>query len=156
MSKFRPRLSRYNTNCCYQVMPVPVIPLCAVSCSMPRPICEVKPPPPPQPPGPCNITEDQAEKAQLNLHVQASPIQIPNYCATLPSPPTGSILTNTSNIIPVGYLLANGSEVSRTTYADLFMAIGTYYGDGDTISTFNLPNLSYDNTDCVVSYIIKT
>ena len=40
MSKFRPRLSRYNTNCCYQVMPVPVIPLCAVSCCIPQPICE--------------------------------------------------------------------------------------------------------------------
>ena len=156
MSKFRPRLSRYNTNCCYQVMPVPVIPLCAISCSMPRPICEVKPPPPPEPPGPCNITENQAQKASLELHVQASPIQIPNYCDTLPPPPTGSILTNTSNILPSGYLLANGSEVSRTLYSQLFLAIGTYYGDGDTVSTFNLPNLTYDDTDCVVSYIIKT
>ena len=157
MSKFRPRLSRYNTNCCYQVMPVPVIPLCAVSCCIPKPICEVQPPlPPPPPPGPCIITEAQAEKAPLQLHVESSPIQIPNYCPELPPPPTGSILTNTEDTTPTGYLVANGMEVSRITYRELFLVIGTYYGDGDTVSTFNLPNLSYDNTDCVVSYIIKT
>jgi hypothetical protein len=123
---------------------------------MPKPICEAKPPPPPIPPGPCNITEAQAQKAQLQIQVESSPIQIPNYCPTLPPPPTGSILTNTEDTIPTGYLVANGAEVSRTTYRELFLAIGTYYGDGDTVSTFNLPNLSYDNTDCVVSYIIKT
>jgi hypothetical protein len=123
---------------------------------MPKPICEAKPPPPPIPPGPCNITEVQAQKAQLQIQVESSPIQIPNYCSTLPPPPTGSILTNTEDTIPTGYLVANGAEVSRTTYRELFLAIGTYYGDGDTVSTFNLPNLSYDNTDCVVSYIIKT
>lgn len=160
MSKFRPRLSRYNTNCCYQVMPVPVIPLCAVSCCMPQPICEynpspLPPTPPPEPPGPCIITEAQAQHAQLQLHVEASPIQIPNYCADLPPPPSGSILTTTEDTIPEGYLLANGAEVSRTTYNQLFMTIGTYYGNGDTVSTFNLPNLSYDDTDCIVTYIIK-
>jgi len=158
MSKFRPRLSRYNTNCCYQVMPVPVIPICAVSCCMPQPICEYQATilPPPEPPGPCIITETQAQKGKLQLHVEASPIQIPNYCSELPSPPTGSILTNTTDSTPEGYLVANGAEVSRTLYNPLFMAIGTYYGDGDTVSTFNLPNLSYDETDCVVTYIIKT
>ena len=159
MSKFRPRLSRYNTNCCYQVMPVPVIPLCAVSCCMPQPICEYKPSPPlppPEPPGPCNITEAQAQNAQLQLHVEASPIQIPNYCPDLPPPPSGSILTTTEDTIPEGYLLANGAEVSRTTYSALFLVIGTYYGNGDNVLTFNLPNLSYDDTDCVVTYIIKT
>jgi microcystin-dependent protein len=39
-----------------------------------------------------------------------------------------------------GWLLADGSEVSRTTYANLFAAIGTRYGDGDTTTTFNLPD----------------
>ena len=136
-------------------MPVPVIPICAVSCCMPQPICEYKPTIL-TPPGPCIVTEAQAETASTQLHVEASPIQIPNYCPELPAPPTGSILTNITDTTPEGYLLANGAEVSRATYGGLFMIIGTYYGDGDTISTFNLPNLSYDNTDCVVSYIIKT
>ena len=42
---------------------------------------------------------------------------------------------------PAGYLLCDGSAVSRTTYADLFGVIGTTYGAGDTSTTFNVPNL---------------
>lgn len=43
---------------------------------------------------------------------------------------------------PQGYLLCDGSAVSRTDYADLFTAIGTLYGAGDGITTFNVPDLS--------------
>ena len=43
--------------------------------------------------------------------------------------------------MPTGYLLCNGSAVSRTTYNVLYKAIGTLYGAGDGSSTFNLPNL---------------
>jgi len=32
--------------------------------------------------------------------------------------------------------------VSRTTFADLFAAIGTNYGSGDGSTTFNLPNMN--------------
>ena len=42
---------------------------------------------------------------------------------------------------PLGTLLCNGSAVSRTTYSRLFDAIGTTYGVGDGVNTFNLPNL---------------
>lgn len=42
---------------------------------------------------------------------------------------------------PDGFLKANGAAVSRTTYADLFAAIGTTYGAGDGSTTFNLPDL---------------
>jgi len=42
--------------------------------------------------------------------------------------------------VPAGYLVCNGSAVSRTTYADLFAAIGTMYGSGDGSTTFNLPD----------------
>lgn len=42
--------------------------------------------------------------------------------------------------IPPGYLRANGAAVSRTTYAALFAALGTYYGGGDGSTTFNLPD----------------
>ena len=38
-------------------------------------------------------------------------------------------------------MLCDGSNVSRTTYADLFAAIGTTYGTGDGSSTFGLPSL---------------
>jgi microcystin-dependent protein len=47
----------------------------------------------------------------------------------------------TQTIAPTGaYLLCNGAAVSRTTYANLFAAIGTRYGSGDASTTFNLPN----------------
>lgn len=41
---------------------------------------------------------------------------------------------------PRGYLKANGAAVSRTAYARLFAAIGTTYGAGDGLTTFNLPD----------------
>lgn len=42
---------------------------------------------------------------------------------------------------PTGWLKANGAAVSRTAYADLFAAIGTTFGSGDGVNTFNLPDL---------------
>ena len=39
------------------------------------------------------------------------------------------------------YLLCNAQAVSRSTFSDLFSAIGTTYGTGDGSSTFNLPDL---------------
>lgn len=41
---------------------------------------------------------------------------------------------------PTGWLLCDGSAVSRTTYSDLFTAISTAYGVGDGSTTFNVPN----------------
>ncbi|MEE9928963.1 phage tail protein [Microvirgula aerodenitrificans] len=44
--------------------------------------------------------------------------------------------------VPMARTLAcDGAAVSRTTYARLFAAIGTRYGTGDGIDTFNLPNV---------------
>lgn len=42
---------------------------------------------------------------------------------------------------PVGYLLCDGSAISRTTYADLFAVVSTRFGTGDGSTTFNLPDL---------------
>jgi len=41
-----------------------------------------------------------------------------------------------------GWLLCDGSAVSRTTYASLFAKIGTAYGAGNGTTTFNVPNLN--------------
>lgn len=41
---------------------------------------------------------------------------------------------------PEGHLVCNGAAVSRTAYPELFAVIGTRYGAGDGVSTFNLPN----------------
>ena len=47
--------------------------------------------------------------------------------------------------VPSGWLLCDGSAVSRTTYAQLFAVLDTEYGVGDGASTFNLPNFVTDN-----------
>jgi uncharacterized delta-60 repeat protein len=61
--------------------------------------------------------------------------------------PVGSLLVTSPTAIPEGYLACDGSAVSRTTYADLFAAVGTNYGDGNGATTFNLPNYSPDWQD---------
>jgi len=45
-----------------------------------------------------------------------------------------------SNVIPPGFLECNGQAVSRADYADLFGVIGTKYGSGDGLTTFNVPD----------------
>lgn len=55
--------------------------------------------------------------------------------------PTGTIQAYAGSTAPAGYLVADGSAVSRTTYAALFAVIGTTYGAGDGSTTFNLPDL---------------
>lgn len=54
---------------------------------------------------------------------------------------TGMIFAFAGNTLPDGYLLCDGSKVSRTTYKKLFNVIGTTYGAGDGSTTFTLPNL---------------
>lgn len=56
--------------------------------------------------------------------------------------PTGSIQPYAGASIPAGWLLCDGSAVSRTDYAALFTAIGTLYGTGDGSTTFNLPDFT--------------
>ena len=58
-----------------------------------------------------------------------------NYCV-----PTGGIVEYAGTTAPNGWLLCDGSAISRTTYADLFEVIGTTFGEGDGSTTFNLPN----------------
>ena len=45
-----------------------------------------------------------------------------------------------SAVLPGGWLEKDGSAISRTTYAALFAIIGTAWGAGDGINTFNLPD----------------
>lgn len=55
--------------------------------------------------------------------------------------PTGTINAFAGNNTPQGWLICDGSEISRITYATLFNIIGTTYGNGDGTTTFNIPNL---------------
>ena len=54
--------------------------------------------------------------------------------------PAGTMQMFAGNTIPTGWLLCDGSAISRTDYAKLFSAIGTTWGAGDGSTTFNLPN----------------
>jgi|DEB0MinimDraft_6_1074348.scaffolds.fasta_scaffold13203_1 hypothetical protein len=100
------------------------------------------------------ISDSMATKADLNS---------PALTGT-PSAPTASVGTNTTQLAttafvkaavvpagavfyfamsstPTGYLVCDGSAVSRTTYSELFAAVGTTFGTGDGSTTFNLPDL---------------
>lgn len=55
--------------------------------------------------------------------------------------PTGVVQAFAGSTTPQGWLLCDGSAVSRTDYAALYAVIGTTYGAGDGTDTFNLPNL---------------
>ena len=57
--------------------------------------------------------------------------------------PVGSIIPFGGAVasIPTGWLLCDDSAVSRTTFSNLFDAIGTFYGTGDGSTTFNVPDL---------------
>lgn len=55
--------------------------------------------------------------------------------------PTGTILNYAGSTAPSGWLMTDGTAVSRTTYANLFAVIGTTYGAGNGSTTFNLPNI---------------
>ena len=55
--------------------------------------------------------------------------------------PIGSVTAFAGVNVPAGWLVCDGSVVSRTTYSNLFAVIGNAWGDGDGVSTFNLPDL---------------
>ena len=73
------------------------------------------------------ITTGKATVAQINALVSAGS-------------PTGSIIMWPLNTAPTGYLICNGSAISRTTYSALFAILGTSYGSGDGSTTFNIPD----------------
>lgn len=54
--------------------------------------------------------------------------------------PTGSVLSYAGTTAPSGFLMCDGSAVSRTTYAALYAIVGNHHGSGDGTTTFNLPD----------------
>lgn len=55
--------------------------------------------------------------------------------------PAGIIAPFAGSIAPSGWLLCQGQNVSRSTYAALFAVLGITYGAGDGVNTFTLPDL---------------
>ena len=56
--------------------------------------------------------------------------------------PVGTVDCFATTTPPAGYLKADGAAVGRTTYPELFSAIGTTFGEGDGSTTFNLPDMN--------------
>ena len=95
-------------------------------------------------------TVDYATTAETTAGTHTTKAVTPaGLAAALPSlgtaNPTGTIITFANQTPPSTYLKCDGSAVSRTTYSALFAVIGTIFGAGDTVSTFNLPTLTNDN-----------
>ena len=89
-----------------------------------------------------SVNDNSTESAQLRNWIQAgntvgafSPIISGGIV------PIATIMWFCSPRPPEGYLLCDGSPVSRAQYTQLFRAIGETYGSGDGFTTFNLPNL---------------
>lgn len=81
--------------------------------------------------------------------IRTTPVAVGNDDTRIPSATgaafiaaaTGMIIMYAGSSAPTGFLLCDGSAVSRTTNAALFAVIGTSYGAGDGSTTFNVPDL---------------
>lgn len=81
-----------------------------------------------------SFTDEQKKQARTNIGA----VTLTDIKTSLI--PAGTLIPYAGKTLPAGWLLCNGAAVSRTTYADLFAAIGTTYGTGNGSTTFNLPN----------------
>jgi hypothetical protein len=161
---FRSKLARYNTICCEQVMPVPVIPKCAIGKYRPVPIhplpvipyCEdnaCNPPADPIEPSdePIELPfSESALQSTLQVYMRKN-LTIPHY-SPLQDHPTGTIVTHSSNTIPSGYLPCDGRFLPIEDYPILFLMIRDTYG-GDA-TTFAIPFLEHTDGTAIF-YLIK-
>lgn len=87
-------------------------------------------------------TTEQAQQGTLD-NVLMTPLKVAQAIAVQipPAVPTGMIAFFDLTEVPEGWLVCDGSAVSRTTYANLFAKIGTRHGAGDGSTTFNLPDM---------------
>ena len=84
------------------------------------------------------IVLDEDDDTQL---LQAINTIVDAKLAALGVFPVGSILMRAVNNAPAGWLMCDGAEVSRTTHAALFAAVGETFGSGNGTTTFTLPDL---------------
>jgi len=71
-------------------------------------------------------------------------------------PPPGTILHNTINSLPEGFLVCDGALLNRTEYSVLFQMIGTFYGSGDGVTTFQLPTIPMNVPyEYIIRYILQ-
>lgn len=96
------------------------------------------------------VTDGNGQPSASTLITQSELNTLNNYdgkgyifprLATLETGLVGEIKWFAGTSAPAGYLVCDGSKVSRTTYSKLYATIGTTWGAGDGSSTFTLPNL---------------
>lgn len=85
------------------------------------------------PTAPTPVTSDNSSSIATTAFIN-------NRLGTISIFPPGMIVPFAMTSLPTGWLICNGQEVSRTTYAGLFSAISTTWGNGDGSTTFNVPD----------------
>lgn len=86
-------------------------------------------------------TDDTGTTATPNGAIEVTDGTAKYRIRTVFQMPVGAVTPFAGNTVPEGWLLCDGSAISRTDYDELFSVIGTSYGRGDGSTTFNLPNL---------------
>jgi microcystin-dependent protein len=84
--------------------------------------------------------EDPVEYETYNRRLTSSPITNCSAVIDKALVPVGTIMDFAGSVAPAGFLLCDGSAVSRTKYSTLLAVIGITYGIGDSLTTFNLPD----------------
>lgn len=74
---------------------------------------------------------------KLSYHLSPHQGEVPELEEDIPA---GCIMAYVTFSAPRGWLICDGTAISRTDYWKLFEVIGTTFGSGDGINTFNLPN----------------
>jgi microcystin-dependent protein len=86
-----------------------------------------------------------ATSSQINVSTEAGPLDLSFDYVEAASPdtnvPVGTVVSIATPTVPTGWLPCDGRPVSRARYSALFARIGTAYGAGDGVTTFNLPDL---------------
>jgi hypothetical protein len=98
--------------------------------------------------------ESGGEAADSEGNIASSP---PGMGVPLPDVAIGAVLIYAGDKAPEGFLICDGSEAPRGKYRELYSVIGDKYGDGDGVTTFNLPDMGtlpaggVEGADAVVS-----
>lgn len=89
---------------------------------------------------PGNWEELEQSYAALQTWLGGLSSSVAALSGSLALTPVGGVMDFGGSTAPSGWLLCNGTAVSRATYAALFLIIGTTYGAGDGSTTFNVPD----------------
>lgn len=87
------------------------------------------------------LTEQQYQHAKENNLLNPNELYLTNDTSNGENDKVGVVKLYAGQTAPDGWMLCDGSELSRTKYKDLFNVIGTAYGGGDGSTTFNIPNI---------------